>query len=70
MLVNNEVFNEEWREGFSVVIHMKEQKPYPAFEFTFTTRDEAEAVKVVIEKMIETHGIETVSEVLVDEVLY
>ena len=70
MLVNNEEFSEEWREGFSVVIHMKEQKPYPAFVFTFTTRDEAEAVKVVIEKMIEAYGIETVSKVLVAEVFY
>lgn len=70
MLVNNAVFNEEWHEGFSVVIHMKEEAPNLAFEFTFTTRDEAEAVKVVIEKMIEAHGIQTVSKVRVEDVYY
>lgn len=70
MLVRNEEFCEEWREGFDVVITLKNESPIPAFEFTYTTRDEAEALKTVIEKMVEGLAIDNISEVRVEEVYY
>lgn len=70
MFVNGNGFSEEWREGFAVTILNKDQSKYPGFSFTFTTMEEAEAVKIVIDKMVAAQAISNIESVYVSEVLY